>query len=287
MSADNSRAGTWGQLMVAPGTEAGQRRALPPDTEAHIRAITAPDSKEIPPETQQWLKAKLQEYVNGQRRLDEVMNLAPSPSQRDWRTIDRLDTRNAWLVRAFDLIDGTSEYKRCCALSEHIHTFEEVFWPGLRGAALPPEDSTPLRRALFFAFKFAPSGEVPHGWVRLKEIVQNPPPASGTYPILWHIHADAYDQPRSTTTINPPIHIGKSHMNILQKLSLLTLHAWQNSPEVQARHYDDLSDYHARILRQAMDCDDEKGELPPLITDVLSKEQIEEILKPYEGVNSL
>jgi hypothetical protein len=287
MSADNSKANTWGQLMVAPETEARQQRALPADIESHIRALTAPDSEEIPRDTLQWVRTKFREYANGQRGLDEVMNLTPSPSQRDWRTVDRLDTRNAWLVRAFDLLDGTTTvYKRCCALSDHIHTFQEGFWPRLKESTLPPEDSTPLRHALFFVFKFA-AGEVPHDWRRLREIVQNPPAASGTYPILWHIHADAYDQPRSITSINPSIHKGKSCMNILQKLSFLTLHAWDSSAALRARHQDDLTDYHERILRQSMDCDDEKGELPPLLTDVLSQEQIKEILKPYEKVNSL
>jgi len=68
-------------------------------------------------------------------------------------------------------------------------------------------------------------------------------------------------------------------MDILEKLAVLTLHAWGSSEELQARHDHDLRDYHGRILRQAMDCDDEKGELPPLITDVLSQEQIENALK--------
>ncbi|MBN9132013.1 MAG: hypothetical protein J0H48_01420 [Nitrosospira multiformis] len=68
-------------------------------------------------------------------------------------------------------------------------------------------------------------------------------------------------------------------MDILGKLAVLTLHAWKESEELRARHCDDLTDYHERILRQAMDCDDEKGELPPLITDVLSQEQIENALR--------
>ena len=287
MSTDNSKASTWGQLMVAPGTEARQQRALPPDIEIHIRALTAPNSEEIPRNTLQWVRTKFREYASGQRGLDEVMNLTPSPSQRDWRTVDRLDTRNAWLALAFDLLDGTSSvYKRCRELSDHIYKFQEGFWPRLEACTFPPDDTTPLRRALFFAFKFA-AGDIPHDWRRLREIVQNPPTASGTYPILWHIHADAYDQPRSITSINPSIHKGKSCMNILQKLSFLTLHAWDSSAELRARHQGDLNDYYERILRQGIDCDDEKGELPPLITDVLSQEKIEEILKPYEEVNSL
>lgn len=180
--------------MAVPETKPGQQGVLPPDIEAHIKALTAPDSETVPAETLSWVRAKFREYVAGREALDEVMNLKPSAAQRDWRTIDRLDTRNAWLVRAFGLIDGPSEYQRYLKLSHHIVLFQEAFWPGLRDAAHPPEDSTSLRRALFFAFKFADRGEVPHGWVRLKEIVQNPPTASSTYPILWHIHADTYDQ---------------------------------------------------------------------------------------------
>lgn len=297
MSADNSKAGTWGQLMVAPGTDARQQRALPADIEAHIRALTAPDTEPLPLDTQRWIRAIVREYAAGEQRLDEVMGLAPSPSRRDWRTIDKLETRNAWLIRAFELLgDAGRAYSRCVELSKHIHIFEEAFWPGWEECTLPPEDTTPFRRALFFAFKFG-NGTVPHDWRQLKKIVQNPAAASGTYPILWHVHADAYDQRRSAITINSLNPIRKSYMTyqrklspphwgILERLSLLALHAWQNSDELQARHNHDLSDYHERILRQAMDCDEDKGELPALITDVLSQVQIENILK-QAGVKSL
>jgi hypothetical protein len=216
------------------------------------------------------------------RRLDEVMGLAPSAAQRDWRTIDRFEARNAWLVRAFELIDGTSTYGRCVELGKHIDTFQEVFWPDWEDRALPPEDTTPLRCALFFAFKFG-EGTVPRDWRQLKKIVQKHAAASCTSSILLHVHADTYDQPRSTTTINPSTHIGKSYMNILNVLAALVILAWKSSAELRARHHDDLIDYHDRVLRQAMDCDDEKGEWPPLITDVLSQEQIDDVLKSAQG----
>ncbi|WP_041352299.1 hypothetical protein [Nitrosospira multiformis] len=232
----------------------------------------------VPAETLLWVRAKFREYVNGKRTLDEVMNLAPSAAQRNWRTVDRFEARNTWLVRAFELIDEPTDHKRRLELSKQIDIFQEVFWPQLEERTLPPEDMTPFRRALFFAFKFG-GGMVPRDWRQLRKIVQEHAAASCTSSILLHLHADTYDQPRSTTAINPSTHIGKSYMDILGKLAVLTLHAWGSSEELQARHDHDLSDYHGRILRQAMDCDDEKGELPPLITDVLSQEQIENALR--------
>ena len=278
MSAENSRGNAWEQLMVAPSSEAGQQRALPPDIQGHIRAITAPDTEPLPPDTQYWVKAKFREYVAAgrQQRLDEVMGLAPVSAKRDWRTIDRLEARDAWLVRAFEMLDSAiSEYKRCRELSHQIYTFEEAIWPALKDCTRPPEEMTPLRQALFFAFKLG-EGEVPHGWVRLKEIVQNPPIGSGTSSILWHMHADAYDQSRSIT-IDPQTTIGKSNMTE-GILAILTLYAWDSSAELRAR-YVDIMDYHQRIIRQAMDCDLDEGEIPALITDVLSPEQIADMFK--------
>jgi hypothetical protein len=72
-------------------------------------------------------------------------------------------------------------------------------------------------------------------------------------------------------------------MNILQKLAVLSLHAWENSPELRQRHGNDLTDYHQRILRQAMDCDVDEGEYPALITDVLSPEQVADALQLAGG----
>lgn len=288
MSTENSKADTWGQLMVTPGTQAGHQRALPPDIEAHIRAVTAPDAEPLPLDTQHWLKAKFREYVaaSRQQRLDEVMGLAPVSARRDWRTIDRLEARDAWLVRAFEMLDSAvSEYKRCLELSHHIYVFEETIWPKLEGCVRPPEEMTPLRKALFFAFKLG-EGEVPHGWVRLKEIVQNPLIGSGTSSILWHIHAAAYDQSRSTNTINPSNYLGQSRMNILAILAILSLHAWDRSAELRARHGEDPIDYYERTLRQAMECAVDEGEYPALITDVLSPEQIADMLQ-RTGVKSL
>ncbi|MBN9132014.1 MAG: hypothetical protein J0H48_01425 [Nitrosospira multiformis] len=192
MSASHIPANHWGQL--AAGGEPERQDGLPPDIATHIKALAAPDSEPVPAETLLWVRAKIREYVNGMRALDEVMNLAPSAAQRDWRTVDRFEARNAWLVRAFELIDGTKEYSRCVELGKHIDTFQEVFWPDWEDRALPPEDTTPLRCALFFAFKFG-NGVVPHGWVQLKKIVQEHATASCTSSILLHVHADTYDQP--------------------------------------------------------------------------------------------
>ncbi|ODT74785.1 MAG: hypothetical protein ABS69_11605 [Nitrosomonadales bacterium SCN 54-20] len=268
----------WGQLAAGGKTTPERQAGLPPDIAAHITALTAPDSEPVPAKTLLWVRASMREYVSGMRRLDEVMNLAPSAAQRNWRTIDRFEARNTWIVRAFELIDGTSDYKRCGELSEYIVNFHDGFWPSWKDLALPPEDTTPLRCVLFFAFKFG-NGFVPRDWRQLMKIVQKHATASCTSSILLHVHADKYDQPRSTITINPSTHTGKSYMDILGKLAVLVLHAWSASDELRARHCDDLTDYHERVLRQAMDCDDEKGELPPLITDVLSQEQIENALR--------
>lgn len=49
--------------MVAPGTAAGQQRALPSNVEAHNKALTAPDAEALPLDTQHWVKAKFREYV--------------------------------------------------------------------------------------------------------------------------------------------------------------------------------------------------------------------------------
>jgi len=173
MSASHIPANHWGQLAAGGETPPGRQCGLPPDIEAHIRALTAPDSEPVPAETLLWVRAKFRESANGKRALDEVMKLAPSAAQRDWRTIDRFEARNAWLVRVFDLIDGTSTYGRCVELGKHIDTFQEVFWPDLEECSLPPEDMTPFRRALFFAFKFG-GGIVPRDWRQLKKIVQKP-----------------------------------------------------------------------------------------------------------------
>jgi hypothetical protein len=131
--------------------------------------------------------------VNGTQTLDKVMNLAPSASQRNWRTVDKSKARNAWLVRAFELIDGISEYKRCLELSHHIFLFQEAFWPELENCNLPPEETTDLRQALFFAFKYG-EGDVPVSWKTLMKIVREAPVAPGTCPILPHVQADTYDQ---------------------------------------------------------------------------------------------
>lgn len=285
MSAENFKSSSWGQLMVSTETETGQRRALPPDIEAHIRAITAPDTEALPLDTERWFRAIVREYATCGRRLDEVMGLAPVSAKRDWRTVDSQEARNAWLMRAFHLLGSVgSEYSRCRELSHHIYSFEEGFWPGLENCNMPPEDMTPFRQALFFAFKFG-EGEVPHGWKSLMNIVQRPPIAPESCSILWHIHAAAYDQSRSTNTINPSIHLGKSRMNILGKLAVLTLHAWDASAELRVRHGENPIDYYEQTLRQAMDCDVDEGELPVLITDVLSREQIANALQSA-GVKS-
>ncbi|PTR15057.1 hypothetical protein C8R31_10483 [Nitrosospira sp. Nsp2] len=281
MSTQNFQSNPWGQLMVSPSTEATTQRALPPEVEGHIKALTSRDEDALPANTLQWLRASFREYVKGLKRLDEVMGLAPSASQRNWRTIDRLDLRNAWLVRAFELLDGPSAYNRCRQLSDQIHSFQEAFWPGLEDREAPPQELTPFRQALFFAFKASP-GEVPQSWRRLKEIVQNPPPAAGTSSILWHVQADTYDESRSTK-IDPQTTIGKSNMT-LGHLAVLALHAWKGSPVLQERHQGDATDYWQRVLRQAMDCDED--EVPGLITEVLSVEQINSALKSA-GVKSL
>ena len=61
-------------------------------------------------------------------------------------------------------------------------------------------------------------------------------------------------------------------------LAILTLSAWDSSAELRAR-YVDIADYHQRIIRQAMDCDLDEGEIPALITDVLSPEKIADTFK--------
>jgi len=192
MSASHITANQWGQLAAGGETPAGRQCGLPPDIEAHIRALTAPDSESVPAETLLWVRAKFREYVNGKRALDEVMNLAPSAAQRNWRTVDRFEARNTWIVRAFELIDGKKEYSRCVELGKHIDIFQEVFWPDWEDRALPPGDTTPLRCALFFAFKFG-NGVVPRDWRQLKKIVQKHTAASCTSSILLHVHADTYD----------------------------------------------------------------------------------------------
>ena len=55
----------------------------------------------------------------------------------------------------------------------------------------------------------------------------------------------------------------------LGDLAVLTLKAWNSSPALQERHQGDLTDYHQRVLRQAMDCDEDK--IPALIADVLNE----------------
>ena len=64
------------------------------------------------------------------------MGLAPA-AQRNWRTIDRLDLRNAWLIRAFELLDGPSVYNRCRQLSEQIHIFKKPSGRGWKTAKSP------------------------------------------------------------------------------------------------------------------------------------------------------
>jgi hypothetical protein len=281
LSADILRSNPWGQLMVSAATEVAQQRALPPNVEGHIKALTSRDEDELSASTLLWVRASFREYVRGSRRLDEVMGLAPSASQRDWRTIDRLGARNAWLVRAYELIDGPSPYNRCIQLSEHIYKFQEAFWPKRENCPLPEPDATELRQALFFAFKFG-DGEVPHSWKTLMGIVQNAPTAPVTCSILWHLYAETYDESRSTK-IDSQTTIGKSNMT-LGHLAVLTLRAWNSSPALQERHHGDATDYWQRVLRQTMDCDED--ELPALITDVLSQEQIDIALKSA-GVKSL
>jgi hypothetical protein len=192
MNGGDSSLGSWGQLLPVAEAKPGQQGALPPDIEAHIRALTAPDSEAVPAETLSWVRAKFREYVAGREALDEVMNLKPSAAQRDWRTVARDKARNAWLVRAFELIDGPSEYQRCRKLSEHIFLFQEAFWPGLEHCDFPQEDTTGLRLALFFAFKCG-EGDVPVSWKTLMKIVREAPVAPATCPILPHVHADTYD----------------------------------------------------------------------------------------------
>lgn len=75
-------------------------------------------------------------------------------------------------------------------------------------------------------------------------------------------------------------------MNILAILAILSLHAWDSSAELRARHGDDPIDYYERTLRQAMECAVDEGEYPALITDVLSPEQIADMLH-RTGVKSL
>ena len=55
----------------------------------------------------------------------------------------------------------------------------------------------------------------------------------------------------------------------LGDLAVLTLNAWHSSPGLRERHQGDLTDYHQRVLRQAMDCDED--EVPALIADVLNE----------------
>lgn len=72
-------------------------------------------------------------------------------------------------------------------------------------------------------------------------------------------------------------------MNILGILAILTLQAWDSSAELRERHHDDLTDYHQRILRQAMECDVDEGEYPALITDVLNPQQVAHALQLAGG----
>ena len=66
------------------------------------------------------------------------MGLAPTASQRDWRTIDSLEAAQRLVVSAFELLDGPgSLYSRCRELSEQIHSFQETFWPRVRSRAKP------------------------------------------------------------------------------------------------------------------------------------------------------
>ncbi len=302
MSTANFNQSTWDQLTAASDEKKNQQHPLPPDVHQHIKVLITSQTGTIPLDTWRWLQECFRAYVQGDKhtRLDEVMGLVPAPSQRDWRTIDRLSSRNAWLVRAVELLHGVSEYKQrhFLELSDQVAIFEEAFWPDWKDCLLPPEDATPFRHALFFAFRLG-DGDVPRGWRQLRDIVQNPPAASGTYSILWHLHVDAYDQSRSETS-DPTIHMEESHMtqtvyrgygallpplhiDILGKLTVLTIAAWKHSPELEAR-YGDIGEYHGRILRQQMDVemhdtDPDFDELPPLITDVLSQEQIQDILK--------
>jgi hypothetical protein len=109
-------------------------------------------------------------------------------------------------------------------------------------------------------------------------------PGSGASSILWHIHADAYDQSRSIR-IDPQTTIGKITYDI-RNLSRPDAQSLGQFAGASRAPPGDLTDYHQRILRQAMDCDLDEGEIPALISDGLSPEQIADAFT-LAGVNSL
>lgn len=122
-----------------------------------------------------WLAEAMSHYLEngGRRRLERCMGLI-GPRKGVWsnQTRAQLAERDRWLTVAWDeLAVSGSEWDTGLELAKQVVSFEEIHWPEWRKLEEPPNGATPLRAALFRAFK-ARHVRMAKNWRQLKKVVQ-------------------------------------------------------------------------------------------------------------------
>ena len=135
----------------------------------HLRAIATAPPEKWTDATRTWLQQAFSAYLaRTVATMDEALQLNGEPSQRSFITCAAYEERNRYLVIAGEELGGRP-WPRARQLAAEVAKFEDAYWPTWSALAVAPRDATPLRAALFQAFKAAP--EVPHGIAQLNNIL--------------------------------------------------------------------------------------------------------------------
>ncbi|ROO31979.1 hypothetical protein [Salinisphaera japonica] len=108
---------------------------------------------EVPGDVAAWLHDGCVRFATGETRsLDAALGLRGQGINRPASQY-ALETRDAELIAALNLIDGKSDRARCKELRRQIAAFDSRTWPRVRAYHRPPDRLTPIQAHLFHAFK--------------------------------------------------------------------------------------------------------------------------------------
>lgn len=103
------------------------------------------------------------------KAFNKAMGFTRPPGAPAWDAELKRQVIDLNLAAAWDMLLG-SDWERANHLATEIEKFADAQWMSWQSSEDPPADATPLRAALFRAFK-AGSGDVPKGWRAIRAAV--------------------------------------------------------------------------------------------------------------------